>query len=203
MVEVPVVILRVQVIGCKNLVAKDSGGTSDPCVHHHIICFAWCAESVRRCRYVVAQLPLWREKFSTPVVNKTLNPTFDAADATFDFPIFLPLVHVGAALKLKVWDKDYIMSDYLGEAVIDIDNWFEDGVVRGFQDSNNTVRLSSLPTRTSVLIWRSYAACSPGQSTCFLRMRTPSRRDPLRSSWASFAISLQTIPWTSVRFTRN
>lgn len=160
---------------------------------------AWCAESVRRCRYVVAQLPLWREKFSTPVVNKTLNPTFDAADATFDFPIFLPYVRVGAALKLKVWDKDLIMSDYLGEAVIDIDNWFEDGVVRGFQDSNNAVRLSSLPTRTSVLI----CACSPGQSTCFLLMQTPLRRDPLRSSLASFAISLQTIPWTSARSTRS
>jgi phosphatidylserine decarboxylase len=28
--ELPVVLLRVQVVGCKNQVAKDKGGTSDP-----------------------------------------------------------------------------------------------------------------------------------------------------------------------------
>lgn len=35
--EEPVVVLKVQVISCKNLLAKDKNGASDPCVLVHIV----------------------------------------------------------------------------------------------------------------------------------------------------------------------
>lgn len=35
--ELPVVILRVQILGGKDLLAKDKGGTSDPYVHDHFV----------------------------------------------------------------------------------------------------------------------------------------------------------------------
>lgn len=35
--ELPVVILRVQILGGKDLLAKDKGGTSDPYVHDYFV----------------------------------------------------------------------------------------------------------------------------------------------------------------------
>ncbi|KAF8322600.1 hypothetical protein DL93DRAFT_2071453 [Clavulina sp. PMI_390] len=76
--ENPVVILRAQVISCRDLVARDKGGTSDP--------------------YVVVSLA--RRSFSTPWLKKTLNPDFEAKDATFDIPMFASLAEVSSVLEV-------------------------------------------------------------------------------------------------------
>ena len=40
-------------------------------------------------RFVVVSLG--SKRFQTPVVKKTINPSYDGKDATFDFPIYLSL----------------------------------------------------------------------------------------------------------------
>ncbi|KAI9439628.1 C2 domain-containing protein [Lactarius indigo] len=100
--EAPV-ILRVQILSCHDLEAKDSNGLSDP--------------------YVVVS-GLGRQ-FQTPVCERNLNPDYEPKDATFDFPVYKPLVHKLGTLKFVVWDKDKICDDYLGECALPVDRWFE------------------------------------------------------------------------------
>lgn len=46
-------------------------------------------------------------RYTTPVVKRSLNPIFPAAQSTFDFPIYLSLAGVigGRGLEGVVWDK--------------------------------------------------------------------------------------------------
>ncbi|KAG8974217.1 hypothetical protein FRC05_007793 [Tulasnella sp. 425] len=101
--EQPAIILRVQVVGCADLLAKDRSGTSDP--------------------FVVVNLG--RERYSTPVVKKSLNPEYAAEKATFDFPIYRSNIGYLGALEFVVWDKDLLRKDYIGEAAIPFDEWFK------------------------------------------------------------------------------
>ncbi|KAF9508289.1 hypothetical protein BS47DRAFT_243143 [Hydnum rufescens UP504] len=64
--EAPLVILKVQVIGCTNLPAADLNGKSDP--------------------YVV--LTFGQQRVKTPPIKRTLNPKYLAKDATFELPIY-------------------------------------------------------------------------------------------------------------------
>ncbi|KAL0066519.1 phosphatidylserine decarboxylase [Marasmius tenuissimus] len=91
--------LRVQVVACSNLPARDFNGLSDPYV----------------------KVSLGTTTFKTPVMRYTLNPVYDAKKATFDFPIETcnPL-----PLKFVVWDKDWIGKDYLGQTTLDARDWF-------------------------------------------------------------------------------
>ncbi|EJD07089.1 uncharacterized protein FOMMEDRAFT_103160 [Fomitiporia mediterranea MF3/22] len=128
--ELPIVLLRVQVIRCNNLLAKDKNGTSDP--------------------FVVVSLA--RNKNSTPVIKKTLNPVYVAKDATFDFPIYLSLVGRLGVLELIVWDKDMLKKDYLGEASLLLEDWFKEGSPKDFDDPTTepiTVNITSTRARTS------------------------------------------------------
>ncbi|KAF7299266.1 Phosphatidylserine decarboxylase proenzyme 2 [Mycena indigotica] len=99
--EQPIVYLRVQVAAANDLIAKDKNGLSDP--------------------YVIVTLQRTRQH--TSVAKKTLNPVFK--DATWDFPIYLSTADTLGALELVLWDKDVIRKDYLGEACLPVDNWFD------------------------------------------------------------------------------
>ena len=121
--ELPLTNLRLQVLSCTDLLAKDRNGTSDP--------------------YVVVSV--LNNKHQTPVAKRTLNPKYTPKDATFDFPIYLSLTDRLGALELVVWDKDYLGKDYLGEAALPLDHWFTSSVPEekdrayAFDDAGNTV----------------------------------------------------------------
>lgn len=74
-------------------------------------------------------------------MKKTLNPTYDEKEATFDIPIYLSLSGRLGVLELVVWDKDKFKKDYLGEASLHIEEWFSDGSSKGFDDLENAVSL--------------------------------------------------------------
>ncbi|KAH9059651.1 C2 domain-containing protein [Lactarius vividus] len=112
--ETPVVILRVQVVSCKDLKAVNSDGSSNPFVTVSVL----------------------GKQFQTPVCKRSLNPVYEPIDATFDFPIYTSLVHELGMLEFVVWDKDSIGKDYLGECSLLIDSWFK-GNAFAFDDRNN------------------------------------------------------------------
>ncbi|PPQ86998.1 hypothetical protein CVT25_009532 [Psilocybe cyanescens] len=106
--ESPVVVLRMQVLGCKDLLGKDSGGrSSDP--------------------FVV--ISLLTHRFHTPVQRRTTNPTYAPAMATFDFPLYLSLVErLGlGSVEAVVWDKDLVGKEYSGEVAVGLEEWFGGG----------------------------------------------------------------------------
>ncbi|KAH9173704.1 C2 domain-containing protein [Lactarius sanguifluus] len=123
--ETLVVILRVQIFSCHNLEAKDRNGYSDPFV-------------------VVSFLG---KQSSTPVCKRSLNPVYEAKDATFDFPIY---VNKLSALEFVVWDKDVIKNDFLGKYSLPVHQWIR-GTAFAFNDRNNqdfSVDLDSSPHGT-------------------------------------------------------
>ncbi|KAF7971904.1 hypothetical protein HWV62_19467 [Athelia sp. TMB] len=124
--ETPIAVLRVQVLGCKDLLAKDKNGFSDPFV-------------------VVSVL---NTRFHTPVLKRTTSPNYVAATATFEFPLYMSLAHQYGSIELVVWDKDMLKKEYLGEAALALDDWFRDEAsgVFSFDDPANqpyTVNLVS------------------------------------------------------------
>ncbi|KAI9434954.1 C2 domain-containing protein [Lactarius indigo] len=100
--DVQVACLRVQVISCDGLEARDKkSNTSDP--------------------FVVVSL--FGKQFKTPVCYRNVNPTYEK-DATFDFPIYMSLVSELGTLKFVVWDKDMFGKDYLGDYSLPVNQWF-------------------------------------------------------------------------------
>eukprot|EP01065_Artemidia_motanka_P004015 TRINITY_DN1193_c0_g1_i1.p1 TRINITY_DN1193_c0_g1~~TRINITY_DN1193_c0_g1_i1.p1 ORF type:complete len:701 (+),score=227.11 TRINITY_DN1193_c0_g1_i1:74-2104(+) len=83
--------LVVEVKAGRNLVAADSGGTSDP--------------------YVLLRVPGTRQKGRTKVIKKTLNPTWNE---TFHLSVPVSLLQTGK-LECTVWDKDMLSDDAIGE----------------------------------------------------------------------------------------
>jgi phosphatidylserine decarboxylase len=82
----------------------------------------------------------------TPVAKRTLNPTYRAKDATFDFPLYLSLADQLGVVEFVVWDKDMLSKEYLGEVALPLDDWFVDkqtGRERsfGFDHPGNEVSL--------------------------------------------------------------
>ncbi|KAH9033190.1 C2 domain-containing protein [Lactarius deliciosus] len=126
--ETPVVLLRVQVISCQDLEAKDNNGYSDPFV----------------------TVSLLGKQSQTPVCKRNLNPEYRPKDATFDFPIYESLVHELGTLKFVVWDWDRMSkNDYLGEYSLPVNQWINETAFR-FDDRNNKARHSLLPKPFSV-----------------------------------------------------
>ncbi|KAF9443222.1 hypothetical protein P691DRAFT_779000 [Macrolepiota fuliginosa MF-IS2] len=113
--ELPVIVLRILIVGCTDLVAKDRNGYSDP--------------------FVVVSVLNSRQQ--TPVAKRTINPTYNPKDATFDFPLYLSTADKLGALELVVWDKDVLSKDYLGEAALPLEDWFADRPF-SFNDPANT-----------------------------------------------------------------
>ncbi|TXT04887.1 hypothetical protein VHUM_03970 [Vanrija humicola] len=109
--EAPAAWLRVRVNSAEGLVVKDRNGFSDPFVSILL------APSTR---------------YTTPVVKRSLNPIFPAAQSTFDFPIYLSLAGVigGRGLEGVVWDKDLMRKEYMGELFVGVDQWFSSGSPR-------------------------------------------------------------------------
>ncbi|CED83095.1 Phosphatidylserine decarboxylase [Phaffia rhodozyma] len=104
--EVPIAVVRVQVISGCDLLGKDKKGTSsDP--------------------FVVMTLVPNRQ--TTPVVKKTLDPVFPSNESTFDFPIYGSVIDRLGALEAVVWDKDILRKEYLGETALQVQHWFPDG----------------------------------------------------------------------------
>jgi len=102
--ELLAVLLKIQIVGCKDLRAADSNGKSDPFV---VISFAG-------------------KRQQTPVVKKTLYPEFAPKESTFTFPLYFSSIGSLGPLELIVWDKDLIAkNDYLGEVSLSIDEWFK------------------------------------------------------------------------------
>ncbi|KAN0132408.1 C2 domain containing protein [Lactarius tabidus] len=130
--EALLVILRVRVISCSNLVAKDSNGFSDP--------------------FVVVSL--LGKDFKTPVCERNLNPTYAPEYATFDFPIYMSLVQKLDTLNLKfvVWDKDLFGKDFLGKNALPVNEWFKDTAF-GFNDPRNQpIHVDLLSSRTTTIL---------------------------------------------------
>lgn len=98
--EEPAAWLRVRVVRADNLVAKDRNGTSDPCVRPP------SPRVLLTIRFVSLLLPP-STRHQTPVIKKSLNPSFPADGSTFDYPIYLSLAGVVGARGLEgvVWDK--------------------------------------------------------------------------------------------------
>ncbi len=86
-------------------------------------------------------LTLLTTRFTTPVIKKSLSPTWVEGTATFDFPIYLSMSDRLGVLELVVWDKDMLKKEYLGEVSVAVSDWFgkEQERAFGFTDSNNTV----------------------------------------------------------------
>ncbi len=110
-----------------------------------------CAGCAGR-RFVVVSVLGNRQQ--TPVSKRTVNPTFNPKDATFDFPIYLSLADRLGVVELVIWDKDMLKKDYLGETAIPLEDWFRDGSAFAFDDMNNNVSHRRSPARCSELIAR-------------------------------------------------
>ncbi|KAF9255142.1 hypothetical protein L218DRAFT_1081995 [Marasmius fiardii PR-910] len=129
--ELPVVMLRVQVLGCRDLLAKDRNGFSDPFV----------------------TVSLLKTRHQTPVIKRTIHPVYAHKDATFDFPIYLSLANNIGVLELVVWDKDVLRKDYLGEVAFPLEDWFDNERPYGWEDAikeaNAVVSLPLVSTRSN------------------------------------------------------
>ncbi|QRV90019.1 phosphatidylserine decarboxylase family protein [Ceratobasidium sp. AG-Ba] len=102
--ETPAVLLKIQIVGCKDLRAADRNGKSDPFV---VISFAG-------------------KRQQTPVIKKTLYPEFPPKESTFTFPLYFSSIASFGSLELIAWDKDLVAkNDYLGEISLSIDEWFK------------------------------------------------------------------------------
>ncbi|KAI9442027.1 C2 domain-containing protein [Lactarius psammicola] len=112
--ETPVVILRVQVLSCQDLEAKNRNGYSDPFV-------------------IVSVLG---KRFQTPVCKRDLNPIYGPKEATFDFPIYASYVHQLGTLDFVVWNKGLIGNNHLGQYSLPIDRWFN-GTAFAFNAPDN------------------------------------------------------------------
>jgi phosphatidylserine decarboxylase len=132
----PVVLFRLQVLGCKEL-AKDKNGFSDP-LSHPLFPLSY-PPTDRLVRFVVVSL--LSTCFQTPVLKRCTNPICAPKDATFDFPIYLSLADKLGVVELVVWDKDMLTKEYLGEVALLLDDWFrgEEGSALGFDDPANQV----------------------------------------------------------------
>ncbi|PPQ82724.1 hypothetical protein CVT25_009350 [Psilocybe cyanescens] len=129
--ELPVVVLRIQVLGCECLLSKDRDG-----------------------RFVAISLLM--QRFHTPVQRRTTNSTYAPAMSTFDFPLYLSLVeHLGqGSVEAVVWDKDILVKEYLGEVAVRVEDWFGGEGERerefGFDaEGNIPFTLPLVSTRTS------------------------------------------------------
>lgn len=87
-------------------------------------------------RFVTINIPPANRQ-TTAVVKRSLNPIFQESTSTFDFPIYLSLAGVigGRGIEGVVWDKDLMRKEYMGEFVVNLDQWFCGGPVNLWSDN--------------------------------------------------------------------
>jgi hypothetical protein len=81
-------------------------------------------------------------------VKRTLSPTYNPAEATFDFPIHLSAVDRRGlgVLECVVWDKDLLMKkEYLGEIGLGVEDWFPLG--KGVKEEERRYRFGETEVR--------------------------------------------------------
>ncbi|KAF0388835.1 phosphatidylserine decarboxylase proenzyme [Gigaspora margarita] len=103
-------ILKIDIIKAKNLAIKDKNGFSDP--------------------YITVNVG--DESYNTQVVNKNLNPVWDAS---FDYKVNPE--HPPSEIHFTCWDRDIFGRDYMGEIFIPLDKFCGGGHI-GYQDQSNT-----------------------------------------------------------------
>ncbi|KAJ8087943.1 hypothetical protein PM082_013494 [Marasmius tenuissimus] len=114
-------VLRVQVVGCSNLLGKDRTGFSEPSVMS--ILDLDLGDTDDTTRFVT--VATGRKKHTTPSVSHSFNPIYDTSKTTFDFFIEAGSTQIGA-LEFVVWDKDWMIGkEYLGEVTLRIGDWFK------------------------------------------------------------------------------
>ncbi|CAB4442291.1 unnamed protein product [Rhizophagus irregularis] len=113
------VFLRINIIEAKNLAAKDRNGFSDPFV----------------------AISISDSTYQTHVVNKNLNPKWDAI---FDHKI--DLTKPPNEIHLTCWDKDTFGKDYLGEIYISLDKLWESNGHIAYDDELNLPQWHLLTT---------------------------------------------------------
>jgi phosphatidylserine decarboxylase len=108
--EEPAAFLRVRVVKANDLVAKDRNGTSDPYVRSN-------SARVQLIGSFISLLLPPSTRHQTPVMKKSLNPSFPSDGSTFDYPIYLSLAGVVGARGLEgvVWDKVGALATEMSE----------------------------------------------------------------------------------------
>ncbi|KAG9314770.1 hypothetical protein JVU11DRAFT_3853 [Chiua virens] len=126
--EQPIVLLRLQVLGCKDL-SRSKHNSCDP--------------------FVVVSL--LNTRHHTPVIKRNANPEYTLKDATFDFPIYLSLADRLGTVEIVVWDRDNMLrKEYLGEVALPLEDWFKGGNAFSFNhDQNRPSSLSLVSTRAT------------------------------------------------------
>lgn len=138
--EQPAVLLRVQVLGCRDLTGRSAGATVDPCVYFS----NYSLSSNVYPSYSYVTLSVLSKRCQTPVAKRTTSPLYLPKDATFDFPLYLSLAERLGTVEMVVWDrKDVLRKEYLGEAALVLEDWFS-GVALGWADEGNKVYSRSL-----------------------------------------------------------
>ncbi|RIB13627.1 phosphatidylserine decarboxylase-domain-containing protein [Gigaspora rosea] len=108
----PHYILKIDIIKAKNLAIKDKNGFSDP--------------------YITVNVG--DESYNTQVVNKNLNPVWDAS---FEYKVNPE--HPPSEINFTCWDRDIFGRDYMGETSIPLDKFCEGGHI-GYHDQSNKPR---------------------------------------------------------------
>ncbi|KAH9007457.1 hypothetical protein EDB83DRAFT_714176 [Lactarius deliciosus] len=130
--EAPIIILRVQVVLCKDVDAKDRNGSRDASRLRSFVTVSYSGK-----------------RFQTPVFKCSHD---ELKNATFHFPICMSLVLKPGMLELVVWNKDVIRNKYLGECSLPIDPWSQETGF-AFDDPSNkrldVALVSSRPTTTA------------------------------------------------------
>lgn len=109
---------------------------------YNFLCFVPQRLMLLPFRFVVVSVLGTRH--STPVIKRTLNPTYAAKDATFEFPIYLSTAEKLGVIEAVIWDKDVISKEYLGEVSIPLEDWFRNDNAFDFNDLDNKVCISSV-----------------------------------------------------------
>ncbi|EIN06938.1 C2-domain-containing protein [Punctularia strigosozonata HHB-11173 SS5] len=124
--EQPAMLLRVQVMGCRDLAGKNGSASVDPYVTISVL----------------------GKRHQTPVAKRNGSPLYVPKDATFDFPIYFSLADRLGVIEMVVWDrKDVLRKEYLGEVALSLEELFgegagADGAEISWASDQNKVRAS-------------------------------------------------------------
>lgn len=152
--------LLVTIVGCADVIAADSSGTSDPfCVLGVGHASTLDTLAIPKRQYRDDQFPTGGKWLRTATVDKSLDPVFDEE---FSVPIPPPVQDCPLLLKIQVYDWDRIGSnDFLGEVEIDLatviryESGFDRTVTKSLNDRSARVPDADLKKRVDARVTRS------------------------------------------------